>query len=214
MVGGIMTQIGAATTDAEKAKLQQDLADAQRIIQENADATATAAQKAQREHSRSLTEAQKKAADGEKAVAHATSLGIKYAIEHFKDKDGKTVYEWEDTDTVFELLDKASVKYDLDKGEAAGLDKALEALAKSKPFLLKNKGNPQPAAPAGTWPQQPGAWPQAIGTPPSAPNTGTSPAGRTVDDYAAMPAYRAAFGRLKGMPGAIPVPQPAVNPQQ
>lgn len=50
-------------------------------------------------------------------------------------------YSWHDPETALHLLDMAEVKVE-DDGKVSGLENAIEALAKSKPFLLKvEEGN-------------------------------------------------------------------------
>ena len=74
---------------------------------------------------------------GRKALALVRTQGVKTAITQLKDKDGKPKYAWQDVDTVYELIDKTAVEVDLDTGAVSGLGDQLDALAKSKPFLLK-----------------------------------------------------------------------------
>jgi hypothetical protein len=231
MIGGIVSQLNApGTTDAEKAQLQKDLADAQKIIDENAAATASAAQRASREHTRKLNEAQREADKGKQAIAFAQTLGVKHAIEHLTDKDGKSKYVWQDTDTVYALLDHSKIEFDFDKGEAKGLEAQLDDLAKKKPFLLKQGQQQQPQVPPGQQPppgqpqhyaQFPGQspWGSAFGSPPSGGNSGDTPEQKSLEDYSGYPAYRNTLGRLAGRPIPVgvetyPVPTNQVPQQQ
>lgn len=52
-------------------------------------------------------------------------------------RDGETPLIWHDLGVVLQLVDRAEIDYD-DNGNPKGVDKALRALAKAKPFLLRD----------------------------------------------------------------------------
>lgn len=205
MIGGIVSQLNApSTTDAEKAQLQKDLADAQQIIESNANATASATQKAERDHKKALTDAQRDAAEGIKAKELLNTWGTKFLISSLVDKDGNPKYQWNDIDTVFKLLDHSTLSIDVETGKCEGLEAQLDDLAKKQPFLLKTGETP---------PATPGATPPAgtYGAPPAGGMSGAGKENKTADDYAQL--YPGSMGRLIGgrpqQPGYVIHQQPA-----
>lgn len=50
-------------------------------------------------------------------------------------------HEWHDAETAMSLLDMSRVDIDLETGEVTGLKNAIDALAKSKPYLVKPKAD-------------------------------------------------------------------------
>lgn len=123
---------------------------------------------------------------GRKALALVRTQGVKTAIGQVKDKDGKPKYQWADVDTVFALLDRDKVEVDLDTGAVSGLDDQLDALAKTKPFLLQQE---QPPAP------------QTIGTPPVGGLTGHHEIKTTAASLAQEhPGTYGPLSRLAGIP--------------
>lgn len=64
-------------------------------------------------------------------------------------------HEWHDPETALSLLDLSAVDIDMEGETVSGLNHAITALAKAKPFLLKPKpdaGSSAPAGPGGTVP--------------------------------------------------------------
>lgn len=189
LLGDLLGKLDAKT-DSEK-KLKSELEAAQAVIKAQEDKTLNDQQRAARDNAAALRKAQADADEGVKAVAYAKRIGTLYGIENLKDKDGKPKYTWIDTDVVYAMLDHSKIQFDFEKGEAAGLNEQLDALAKAKPALLKTNQQQQPGSPGG------------YGTPPSGGNSGDGKENKTLADYAAMPAYRNSFGRLAGL-GAQP----------
>lgn len=50
-------------------------------------------------------------------------------------------FDWVDPEAALKLADLSKVEYDDEKGKAVGLNSALDALAKAKPYLLKPKAD-------------------------------------------------------------------------
>jgi hypothetical protein len=179
--------------DANYAKVAAELAAAQDLLREQENARLSAEQKATRDalaEKRALekraADAETAAAEGNKAIEYAKAVGIKYAIEHLTDKDGKPKYVWADVATVYELLNHDDITFDFSKGEATGLEAQLDELAAKRPFLL---GNPQ-VTPG----NQP---PPAYGQPPAGAGNG-APGVKTPADYAdKYPAMAKIAGRQR-----------------
>jgi len=88
--------------------------------------------------------------------------------------------DWHDANTARGLLDMTKITIDSD-GKVSGMEQAIEALAKSHPYMLK------PEAPAG---DGQGTTPPVLGTPPAGGNG--KPAGTTGDELKKrFPALRA-----------------------
>jgi len=192
-LGELLSRLDAKD-DATK-KLADDLKAAQDLLREQENAQLTAAQQAERDRKTALKTAEKRAEDaeklaaaGEKAVAYAKSLGIKYGIEHYADDEGNIKYTWADVDTVVELLKLESIEIDFDKGTTKGLYEQLDTLAEKKPFLLKT-GAPQAPPPNLGGP---------IGTPPAGGNTGNQPV--TPQDANDLAALYPSMAKLLGGP--------------
>lgn len=81
---------------------------------------------------------------------------IRTAISGDMTEDGKP-RAWYDTSMVLSLLDREGLAVDLSDGSVGGLKEQLEAIAKEKPFLLKNasgdQGNSANNQPSGFAPQ-------------------------------------------------------------
>jgi hypothetical protein len=75
-------------------------------------------------------------------------------IDQFTDAKGNKRWDWEDTETVFALLDRSELEVDVRTGEIDGLEDQLEDLAARKPFLLKKAGGK--SNPSGKPPGKPG----------------------------------------------------------
>lgn len=100
---------------------------------------------------------------------------VKSQIDNVRGKDGEKLYDWEDADVVYALLDKSELEVDVETGEIEGLEEQLAELAKKKPFLLKSgkrssKGGSKITSRSG----------RRTGTP------GTGEKQKSKDDYAAM----------------------------
>lgn len=145
-IGELLSRLD--TKDANNKKLADDLTAAQALLKEQEDQRLSEAQKSQRDQQSAIraaekraTDAEAKAAQGDKAIAYAKALGIKWGIEHLADKDGKAKYQWEDTDTVYELLKHDGITVDFETGKLDGLEAQLDELAKRQNGFLLKKGN-------------------------------------------------------------------------
>lgn len=182
-LGELLSRLDAKD-DATK-KLADDLKAAQDLLRDQENARLTAEQQAERDRKSKLREAEKRATDAEakateaeKAVNFAKQIGIKYAIEHLTNDEGKAKYTWQDVDTVFDLLKKDDIEFDFTTGVAKGLDTQLDLLAEKKPFLLKTDQKQETPNPS--------YWNSGTGTPPSGGNTGDHGNNKTVAEYAKL----------------------------
>lgn len=76
---------------------------------------------------------------------------VRNAISSFKNKDGSKRWDWEDPEIVFRLLDADDIDIDIESGEIDGLEEQLVAIAKQKPFLLRD-GQRTPGGSTGSRP--------------------------------------------------------------
>lgn len=88
--------------------------------------------------------------DHTKLLEHTATSTIRSAILNTKK------YEWHDVNMALDLLDREQLAVDTSDGSVGGLEAQLKAIAKQKPFLLKNAGGGQQEGsgkPTGSAPQ-------------------------------------------------------------
>lgn len=123
---------------------------------------------------------------GRKALALVKRQSVHNAIAAHRGKGGNS-HEWQDAEVVSALLDHDKIDVDLDSGAVSGLDDQLDALAKAKPFLLKQ--------------EQPQSVSTSVGTPPNGGNTGHHEHQMTAESLAREHpgVYGDMLGRLAGI---------------
>lgn len=123
--------------DAEKALERMRAADRAKSAAEQALAQAT--QKLREYEDKDKTELEKAQRDAaeKQAALEQTQLQLKQAQVHNAFLLNNT-YQWHNAERALSLLDLSDVTI-ADDGKVTGLDKAIEALAKSDPYLLKPK---------------------------------------------------------------------------
>jgi len=130
------TRAALRTANAEAADRRRKLAALEKAEQERADAELSEKERLEKQ----LAEAQEARA---KAEAVVNDVLLKTAVTLAAAKAG-----FIDAGVAYQLADLAGVEIGED-GEVAGVDKALKALAKGKPYLLKQEGGQQPDINAG-----------------------------------------------------------------